>query len=139
MTSTRALPNVITSMMHVTTFGRALVHVISCMMHVITFGRALVNVISCIMYVKKYFCVMSIFKPLQINNCIFVKQKYSFLFTLCFLRSQKRVLRVFGLMRSSRSQMFFKIGVLRNFANFRGKHLCWDLFLTKRLQHRCFL
>ena len=40
MTSTRALPNVITSMMHVTTFGRALAHVISCMMHVITFGRA---------------------------------------------------------------------------------------------------
>ena len=26
--------------------------------------------------------------------------------------------------RSSRSQMFFKIGVLRNFANFTGKHLC---------------
>ena len=28
------------------------------------------------------------------------------------------------LYRSSRSQMFFKIGVLENFANFTGKHLC---------------
>ena len=27
--------------------------------------------------------------------------------------------------------MFFKIGVLKNFANFAGKHLCWSLFLIK--------
>ena len=53
--------------------------------------------------------------------------------------------------RSRRSQMFFKIGVLKNFAIFTGKHLCWSLFLIqlqaqaqackfirKRLQHRCF-
>ena len=45
--------------------------------------------------------------------------------------------------RSSRSQMFFKIGVLKKFAIFTGKHLCWSLlqacnFITKRLQHRCF-
>ena len=33
--------------------------------------------------------------------------------------------------RSSRSQMFFKIGALKNFANFKGKHLCWSLFLIK--------
>ena len=36
---------------------------------------------------------------------------------------------------SSRSHMFFKIGVLKNcklqtFVNFTGKHLCWSLFLT---------
>ena len=31
--------------------------------------------------------------------------------------------------RSSRSQMFFKIDVLKNFAIFIGKHLCWSLFL----------
>ena len=30
--------------------------------------------------------------------------------------------------RSSRSQIFFKIGVLKNFANFTGKHQCWSLF-----------
>ena len=27
--------------------------------------------------------------------------------------------------------MFFRIGVLQNFANFTGKHLCWSLFLIK--------
>ena len=32
---------------------------------------------------------------------------------------------------SSLSQMFFKIGVLKNFVNFTGKHLCWSLFLIK--------
>ena len=31
--------------------------------------------------------------------------------------------------RSSRSQMFFKTDVLKNFAIFKGKHLCWSLFL----------
>ena len=30
--------------------------------------------------------------------------------------------------RSSRLQMFFKIDVLKSFANFIGKHLCWSLF-----------
>ena len=44
--------------------------------------------------------------------------------------------------------MFFKIGVLKNFANFTGKHLLESLFekvaslkacnfIKKRLQHRC--
>ena len=28
-------------------------------------------------------------------------------------------------------QMFFEIGVLKNFAIFRAKHLCWSLFLTR--------
>ena len=52
-------------------------------------------------------------------------------------------------MQSNRSQMFFKIGVLKSFANFTGKHLCWISFnkvvglkawncIKKRLQHRCF-
>ena len=31
--------------------------------------------------------------------------------------------------RNSGLQMFFKIAVLKNFAVFRGKHLCWSLFL----------
>ena len=50
--------------------------------------------------------------------------------------------------KSSRS--FFKIGVLKIFAIFAGKHLCWSYllivtgldawnFVKKRLQHRCFL
>ena len=33
--------------------------------------------------------------------------------------------------KSSRSQMFFKIGVLKNFAIFTGKHVCNSLFLIK--------
>ena len=33
--------------------------------------------------------------------------------------------------RSSRSQMIFKIGVLKNFANFTVKHLCWSIFFIK--------
>ena len=32
--------------------------------------------------------------------------------------------------RGSLSQMFCKIGVLKNFANFTGKHLCWSLFFN---------
>ena len=55
----------------------------------------------------------------------------------------------FKMYKSSRSQMFFKIGVFKNFKIFTGKHLCWSLFLImfqastlqvfkKRLQHRGF-
>ena len=51
--------------------------------------------------------------------------------------------------RSNGLQIFFKIGVLKNFAIFPGKHLCWSLFnkvvglkacsfIKKRLQHSCF-
>ena len=45
--------------------------------------------------------------------------------------------------------MLLEIGTLENFANFKGKHMCWSLFfnqvvgkpatlLKKRLQHRFF-
>ena len=33
--------------------------------------------------------------------------------------------------RSSCSQMLFKIDILKNFANFTVKHLCWSPFLIK--------
>ena len=46
------------------------------------------------------------------------------------------------IIRSSLSQMFFKIGILKNFATFTGKHLCWSLkacnFIKNRLLHRDF-
>ena len=47
-------------------------------------------------------------------------------------RQRQRVFLFFPLLRSSRLQMFFKIGVLKNFAIFTGKrkHLCWSLFLS---------
>ena len=31
----------------------------------------------------------------------------------------------------SRSQMFSKIGVIKNFAKITRKHLCWSLFFSK--------
>ena len=37
---------------------------------------------------------------------------------------------------SSRSQMFYKIGVLENCAKFMGKHLCWSHFSITL--HKCF-
>ena len=36
-----------------------------------------------------------------------------------------------GIYRSSLLQVFFKIGVLKNFTTFKEKHLCWSLFLIK--------
>ena len=44
----------------------------------------------------------------------------------CLFPTQKS-----GRYRSSRCQMFFKIGVPKNFVTFTGKHLCWSLFLIK--------
>ena len=32
--------------------------------------------------------------------------------------------------------MFFKVGVLKSFAKFTGKHRCWNLFLIKLLARR---
>ena len=40
-------------------------------------------------------------------------------------------LMILSVNRSNRSQMFFKIGVLKNFAKFTEKDLCWSLFLVK--------
>ena len=40
-------------------------------------------------------------------------------------------LKIYVRFRSSRLQMFFEIGILKNFTMFTGKHLCWSLFLKK--------
>ena len=55
-----------------------------------------------------------------------------------FLVSFVNIFKETVLLRSSRLQMFFKIGALKNFPIFTRKHLCWSLFLIKRLQQRCF-
>ena len=59
------------------------------------------------------------------------------------VRDAKRFLKhffwssmVFMRIRSSHSQMFYKITAPKNFANFTGRHLCWSLFLI-RLQALC--
>ena len=41
--------------------------------------------------------------------------------------------------RSSRSQMFFKMGVLKHFEIFTGKHLCWNDFIKTRADTGVFL
>ena len=54
--------------------------------------------------------------------------------------------RLLHLFERSRSQIFLKIGVLKNFTMFTGKYLCWSLFSIKlqafrpgkRLRRRCF-
>ena len=39
-------------------------------------------------------------------------------------------------LKSSRLLIFFKVGIIKNFAIFAGKHLCWDLFLIKLRVYR---
>ena len=41
------------------------------------------------------------------------------------------VMRITGIITKTEEQMFFKISVLKNFANFTGKHLCLSFFLIK--------
>ena len=48
----------------------------------------------------------------------------------------------FSFSRSTRLEVFCKYGILKNFAIFVGKHLCWNISLinlqVKLLQHRYF-
>ena len=55
------------------------------------------------------------------------KIRINFQNLLKFMENPKQSLHL----RSSCLHIFFKIGVFKNFANFRGKHLCWSLFLIK--------
>ena len=55
------------------------------------------------------------------NDCF-----YTFLITLI-------IIFTLTIIRTRRLQMFYKIGVLKNFANFTGKHLCWSVLLIKFL------
>ena len=41
-----------------------------------------------------------------------------------------------GIIRSSQSPMFLRIGVFKKFTIFTGKHKCWSLFLIKLLGFR---
>ena len=56
----------------------------------------------------------------------------------------QKVLAMLDKIRSSHQRCSVKQGVLKNFANFTEKYLCWSLslrpatLLKKRLQHRCF-
>ena len=51
------------------------------------------------------------------------------LFMTLFILSLKHLLKNVHIKgRSSRSQMFFKIGLFKNFVKFTGTHLYWSLF-----------
>ena len=62
------------------------------------------------------------------KQCLYKNQRKTL--WLCFVYPKKG--------RTSRSQMFFKIDVLKIFANFTGKRLKTCSFIKKRLQHKCF-
>ena len=74
------------------------------------------------------------------NHWLLSSCEYCKVFRTAFLQNTSR---------SSRLQIFLKIGILKNFANVTGKDLRWSLFSKnlhaeglqlhkKRLQHRCF-
>ena len=69
------------------------------------------------------FSVKSLFGKTSANNCF-----YTFIITLIIIFT----FITFITIRRCRSQIFYKIAVLKYFANFTGKHLCWSLFLIKR-------
>ena len=48
--------------------------------------------------------------------------------SLASKRAGFKFLKVF-LQKQSFAQMFFEIGILKNFPILTGKHLCWSLFL----------
>ena len=84
-------------------------------------------------------------KELLVNKCNMILNNQG---SLCYIT--KKHLRhtmnhrdLVGLFRSSHRRCSVKKGVLKNFANFTGKHLYWSLrqacnFIKKRLQHWCF-
>ena len=71
------------------------------------------------------------------------------LFNSCFkLRYSLKILNVLvSSYRSSRPEVFYKLGSLKSFVKFTRKHLCWNLFFNKvaglkpekkTIQQRCF-
>ena len=75
------------------------------------------------------------------------KNFVGFLFLFCIIIKNETNLTTSNYQKISLSQMYFKIGVFKNFDIFTGKHLCWSVFLiklqacifmNKRLQHTWF-
>ena len=77
----------------------------------------------------QYFCFFQIFFPVSLH----LLQINSFMATVSPLKCALYVDSNEpwpSSSRTCRSQMFFKIGVLKDFALLTGKKLCWSLFLT---------
>ena len=56
-----------------------------------------------------------------------------FIFIFIVVTNQFRIMfsKKTNIFRSSHSQKIFEIGILKNFAIFTGKHLCWSFFLDQ--------
>ena len=67
----------------------------------------------------------------EFNLCTYINFSlpFAFLYALCELLEEQTV--YCGNNRSSRPEVFWKKGVLRNFAKFTGKHLYQSLFVNK--------
>ena len=74
---------------------------------------------------KAYDCIPHNLLIAKLEEYRLVKIALSFL--LDYLKKHSQI----AIIRSSPSQMFFKINVLRNFTIFTGNHLCLSLFLIK--------
>ena len=78
-------------------------------------------------------CHIKQFLPPNCNVCIYyvIWLKSNGDMAVSTKRSSLLLAAFTGFFKSSRSHMFFKIGVLNNFTNFTGKYLCWSLLLIK--------
>ena len=65
--------------------------------------------------------------------CKPTENNFSSHFLMFSVGIEKKMWHEVGLrtLKSSRSQIFFRIGALKNFAIFKEKHLSWSLFLIK--------
>ena len=60
-----------------------------------------------------------------------VQMKFSFKIGCHKVNKCHGLLNLDMLFRSSRSQKFFKRAIIKKFAIYKGKYLCWSLFLIK--------
>ena len=113
-----------------------------------TFGQLLLYLEPC------QISVIEVFHRNSKSLTVFAKKKTSYMFegsnhALLAVSFSCIVNKITWRYSSSYSQMFLKIGVLKNFANFTGKQLRYNFYLIKlkalspatllkRLQHRCF-
>ena len=89
-------------------------------------------------YLIRFTCIFFWFFILQNWRRFIDFHWFKFFYLSCLVPFHK--------IRSSRSQIFFTTGVLKNFAVFTGKHQRWSHFFiklqtwrsAKRLQYRCF-
>ena len=70
---------------------------------------------------------MNVFK---VNNKD-IKNDFNVILMSLLLELNKSHVNLLNFFRSSRPEVFFKKGILRNFAKFTGKYPCQSLFLIK--------